>query len=180
MGVSQSGNYLSFPVTLQDYNTDPLFNGSVIRVFSRRVGMSFPATVGENTLPVGSQYYITGTSSDSFIGSARRNNIGYNSFTGFANANITVDCSWATDTGSYYSDGAGSLPILTPYKALVMMMSGRQFHLSDERIIRQMSMESNNSLYGSGIPVVIKEISFNEEKTSENVVYFTLTLREDR
>ena len=182
MAVEQSGSFWKFMVKLKDDGTNPLFSGSEILVFCRSMGFDYTATYGEQSIPINAQSYLTGTSEVAgSAGSFWRNNLGRNQFRGINNATVNLEASWTVDVGSYYSDGAGSLPILTPYKAVALSMSGRQLRLLDERIIRQMYYESDGAFYsGSGMPVIIKNVRINTDNSSENLVSFSLTLREDR
>lgn len=173
------GSIWNFSVTIKDCDTatgSRLFGGSSITCFVSEMtfGGKIEQASANNVLPnidyVGSN-----------VGSTWYDAITNNSFTGVNNHEITLRGNWTVDIGSYFN-GALASPVLSPYKILILATSGKTFYLNDERIIRQIAYESANQFYnvGSGVPVVITDYSMNVTKRDNNLVSWSLSLREDK
>lgn len=169
----QSGSILHRWVTLQDLDStgSKLYGGSLIYGFGGKVSISGKVNFGYNNK--------TMQDNDNLItlpGSTWNSQIANNSYTGGENHIIRIDGTWTTDLVAE----AGEV-ILSPYKIFVLAQSGKTLRLKNERTIRNFTDESPNlDLYVQGMPVVILDYAFDESPNKEGVVYWSMTLREDK
>lgn len=178
MTVGQDETVWNTFVTLQDLDSvsgSRLFRGERIYCLTNDFSFGGKAVYGTpNTQMVSMNYIDPGSN----IGSVWNDALGYNTFTGTENHLISLTGTWSTDFGSVNTMGS----VLTPYKILVFGTCGKRLYLTDERVITQIAIESGSQLYGNGlgIPVVVHNYSLKYSKRDNNMVNWSLTLREDK
>lgn len=174
---NQNGSVWVNWITLQDRDstaTNQLFSGSLIYCYVNDVSFTGKIEQATKNKIMPDMDYI-GSASGSVWSAAISNN----SFTGVQNHAITLKGNWTTDLGSY--DSTGTVPLLTPYKMIILATSGKTFYLNDERIIKQIIVESGSVFYPEyGIPVVITDYSIGANSTNTNSVGWSMTIREDK
>lgn len=172
---TQNGSVFKNFVTLQDRGTNPLFSGSLVYAFVSEESYVLGIKNGMQDIVLPPMPDFVGSN----VGSVWDNMIAYNSFAGIQNPKITLQGTWVTDVGSYGQSGE---PILTPYKLTIMAASGRTFYLNDERIIKNMIIESGSQLYSEyGIPIKLGAPSIRSAAgEGMNQVRWSVPVTEDK
>ena len=171
----QLGSEFKFIVKMRDRDVaNPLWGGSPIYVFCNDQSFSMDVTLGmrTKTMPPSPDFV------NNNVGSEWDNLKVNNSYVGINNPIMSLQATWVTDLGSYTSGGD---PILTPYKLMIMAASGKTFYVEDERVIRQISIESGEQFYPSyGAPFCIDDFNIKTDYKSTNRVNMNINLREDK
>ena len=170
----QLGSEFRFWVTLQDRGTNPLWDGSPVYIYCNDETFTMDSVHGmRSRLMPGTPNFV-----DNNVGEEWNKLKVNNSWVGVVNPKAFINAGWVTDLGSYTDGGS---PILTPYKLMVMAASGRTFYLNDERIIKQISIESGGQFYPEfGAPVVIDDFNIKVDMKSTNRVNMNINFREDK
>lgn len=188
-----AGTILHGFIILQDVSSPTgsrLFGGSQIQTWATQVNLS---TRQELDVPFKTGQEPEFVSADNTnIGSMWNRRKSYITSTGVDNFQINLSVSWSVDqVGSAMENfGAGSAIRMTPYVLWRMAASGHTFHLRGGTVIQHLINGQANdimggnqvgSLYtGSGIPVVIADLSFNDVATSQDYVSCEVSLVENK
>lgn len=167
-------------ITLQDLTTPTgsrLWAGSKIYCPSTSMTYGMKVNIGNKPITLAQ---VSNTSTD--LGSDNLNfsrRKGYTQYVAINNPTINLSGTWTREAGSQ----AGGYLLLTPLRLMKMALTGHTLYLSDERLVRNF-MTSDGTytglFTGSGIPVVIEDVSFNMTSETENAIDFSISLIEDK
>ena len=162
-------------VTIQDLSfIEPLFGAQPVYCLCDEDTLSGDVFITHkpNVNPPVPNFSNTGSINDTV-----NNLVVHNSYAGINNPGFEMKGRWSMDLGSYTDTGSA---ILTPYKILVMALSGKTFYVKDENIIEQIKLESNNNLFANGIPVNIKSYSLKASSRKKGLVEWSIVFDMDR
>lgn len=176
MSLIQTGYPYKYFITLVDNSTpsgSALFNGSPIYCLGADQTYALETLKGIKSIPLPLMPDFVGSN----VGSVWNNMKGPTSFSGIQNPKVNITCNWSTDLLNTADDRI----LMTPYTALLCAASGRRFYLNDERITRAIQLDSNNGIYGSGMPVTIDSVQFRASgRDDKSLVSINIAMTEDR